>query len=166
VSIIAAVPVKTSFAAREGEEQKKAGTKYPQYPVWLAHLLARFGVASAQGLAGFQALAYDPCVGGNLLLRSAKQHNFFGEYHLMGYFWWENDYAYTYERAEKAFLWQLHYQTRFPNDDDTTHIIAEMLKLTPEQESNIREKFKTWKPEDEPTMQPESCPSDRYAPGD
>ena len=155
----------TAPAASQGEAQRRAGGKFPRYPLWLARLLAPLGVAGAQALAGFQAFAYDPCKGGNWLLSAAQQHHPFGEWQLIGYYLMRNEEEYKFENLEKIFLWHLHYQTHFPNDGDLSHTVAlDILKLTIEQESAIREKFKTWTPADERPFEPASCPSDKYAP--
>lgn len=140
-----------------------AGSTFPRYPLWLAKLLAPLGVAGAQALAGYQALAYDPCKGANWLLDAARQHHPFGEWQLIGYYFRVDEEKHDSVNFEKIFLWHMHVQTHFPEDDDLTQAVIDMLKFTPDQASAMLERFETWNPEKEPPFEPASCPSNRFA---
>lgn len=145
------------------DAQGIASGSYPKYPLWLARILARFGVADAQALAGFQALTYDPCKGFNWPLASAQQHQLFGEWQLIGYYFLENDLEPKSDNYEKIFLWLLHWRTHFPGEEDRSFFMQrDLLKLPPERERAVRETFKTWTPADEKPMEPASCLSDKF----
>jgi len=146
--------------AAQTSERWDAYWKLPtKYPYWLAVILAPFGVADAQASVGFGAMSQDdPCKGANLYMRAAKQNHFFAQGQLSGYYHLAGMLDRDPEKFKKSFLWYLHFASHFPNEKDESRAIADMLKLTPEQESEVREKFKSWKPEDELPIEPASCP--------
>jgi hypothetical protein len=130
-----------------------------KYPWLLArYVLAPLGVAEAQAMTGMGVITKDPCRGANWLLAAAKQHHIFAEMQLSGYYLITSEGGRDQERLKKKFLWWLHFESHFPDEPNESREVAAWLKLTPEQEQEVREKFKTWKPEDEPPIEPASCP--------
>jgi len=148
--------------ARLSEKMQTFGRFPWKYPPWLAYILEPFGVADAQAAIGFQILDKDKCEGANLLQRAAKQHQLFAEANLLGYYHFTGMSERDPERIKKSLLWWLHYVTHFPNEPDESRAFADMLKLTPDQENDVRERFKTWKPEDDPPVEPASCPGQSF----
>lgn len=137
--------------------QRTAAQWSPIAPLWLAQIFAPFGVADAQARVGYEALANDPCKGANFLQSAAKQHHLFAEINMMDYYRAAGRQDNGQEQLQKALLWHLHFMTHFPDEEDVSHEIVEMLKLEPEQESAARERFKTWDPEKESPIVPASC---------
>jgi len=157
------IEVDSAFAQATSAQREAAHT-FPRYPLWLARLLAPFGIAGAQALAGYQSLGHDQCKAFNWLLGAAQQHHPFAEWHMRAYYFLESEWFNRPENKEKQFLWHLHWLTHFPDDKDDSQMVASViLKLSPEQEAAFREQFKTWTPADERPLEPASCPSDKSA---
>jgi len=136
----------------------KHNTPFPyKYPLALAHILAPFGVAEAQALVGMEVIHADPCKGVNWLQRAAKQHHLFAEMQLLGYYHVTGKRDRDAERLKMALLWYLPFQGHFPDEPDDSRVVVAMLKLTSDQEAAVRERAKTWKPQDEPPVEPASC---------
>jgi hypothetical protein len=146
------------------DAMRKAMIAIPQFPLWLAPIFARLGVADAQAILGYTTLTRDPCTGANWIQAAARQDQLFAEWQLIGYY----DRTGTDGDADneqlrlKQFQWILHWLTHFP--DDAAGMGPEferLLKLSPDQIREAKERVKTWKPTDEPPLNLRPCPGNK-----